>query len=598
MNTLVNSEINYKALFVNFRNLWGHLSRRRRLQFYALLILMVISSIAEIASIGAILPFLGVISAPDQYFEHQLMQPIISILNVENSGQLLFPITILFISAICVAGVMRLLLVWVQIRISHGVGADLNISIYRRTLYQPYSVHLKRNSSEVISGLVSKANDAVYQTLMPAMTILSFSMITFGILAVLMYIDIGISLSVFTGFLIIYIYVSLITKKKIDRDSKIVNYEMNHIIKLLQEGLGGIRDVLIDNTQGVHCRTFQAADLSLRRARANIQIISGSPKYVIEALGVVLIAIVAYKTAIQTSGFSNAIPILGTLALGAQRLLPSIQGIYASLTVIRGGLAPLVDVLDLLDQKMDGQSKNKLTNPKLPFLKSIELKEVGFKYDTRTSVVLQSINFTISKSDIIGIIGSTGSGKSTLLDIIMSLLNPTKGSILVDGIPITKDNQISWQQNIAHVPQEIFLSDASVNENIAFGQYSKDIDLDKVKYVAARAQISSTIESWPDQYNTKLGESGVLLSGGQRQRIGIARALYKDAGVIILDEATSALDSVTEKKVIDEIVNNNKDITILMIAHRLDTLKSCNLIIEIENGIIKRKGNYEYITNS
>jgi ATP-binding cassette subfamily B protein len=277
--------------------------------------------------------------------------------------------------------------------------------------------------------------------------------------------------------------------------------------------------------------------------------------------------------------------VLGALALGAQRLLPTLQQAYASWSSIVGSQAAIENVLNLLNKPLLINSIPS-NDGKLLFSNQIELCEVWFRYAPELPWVFQNLNLNIKKGKRIGFIGVTGGGKSTLLDIIMGLLSPSKGALKIDGQRISATNLAAWQANIAHVPQTIFLSDATIAENIAFGVALQDIDLDRVKRAAQQAQISTTIESMKLQYSTIVGERGIKLSGGQRQRIGIARALYKEANVLILDEATSALDSETEQAVVEAIENLSPDLTILVIAHRVSTLKSCSQIIELNQGLI------------
>jgi ATP-binding cassette subfamily B protein len=559
---------------------------------------MVIASFAEVISIGAVLPFLGVLTAPDRIFLNPIVRPLINALSLTEPKQLLLPLTIAFAIGALFSGVMRLILLWAQTRLSHAVGADFSISIYRRTLYQPYAVHVARNSSEVIAGVSSKANGVVHSSLLPAVTILSSSLMLVFILLALLSIEPIIALTAFAGFAAIYVAVILVTKKALVRDSQRINYESNQVVKAIQEGLGGIRDVLIGGTQSIYCNIYRKADLSLRQAMANIAIISGCPRYGIEALGMVLISALAYSLAGRSSGITNAIPILGALALGAQRLLPMLQQAYSSWSSIRGGQASLIDVLNLLDQPLPTYTDEPLSLP-IPFEHTITLNNFAFKYTEDTPWVLQQgLNLTIPKGGRIGFIGGTGSGKSTLMDVIMGLLQPTIGSLAVDGIDINEKNHRGWQAHIAHVPQAIFLADISIAENIAFGVPVEQIDHDRVRLVAQKAQISQTIESWSKQYDTLVGERGVRLSGGQRQRIGIARALYKQADVIVFDEATSALDNETECAVMESIENLSAELTVITVAHRLTTLKNCTQIVELEGGRIKRCGSYQQIVEN
>jgi ABC-type multidrug transport system fused ATPase/permease subunit len=575
--------------------LWRHISPRRRWQFKLLLILMLLASFAEILSIGAVLPFLGVLTAPDRIFEMPVIQPLIQALGLTEPKQLLLPLTIAFGFGAVIAGAMRLLLVWASTRLSFATGADLSISIYRRTLYQSYTVHCARNSSEVIAGISIKSNGVIYDAIVPTLMLISSSVILFFIMIALLTVEPLVALVAFGGLSVIYLCIIRLTRKQLIVDSKCVASESSQVIKSLQEGLGGIRDVLIDGTQEVYCQIYRKADLQLRRAQGNSLFISASPRYGMEALGMLLIASLAYSMAQQVDGITKAIPILGALALGAQRLLPLLQQAYASWTQINSGQSSLKDALDLLDQPLPKLAINPVE--RLPFNQNIVLKDLGFRYDDQAPQVLKQLNLTINKGSRIGFIGTTGSGKSTLLDIVMALLQPTEGTMEIDGQIVTLANYRAWQDHIAHVPQTIFLADSTVEENIAFGVPRDEIDQSRVKWAAQQAQIAETIESWSKQYQAFVGERGVRLSGGQRQRIGIARALYKRADVIIFDEATSALDSITEQAVMQSIEGLTKDLTVLMIAHRITTLKNCTMLVELAGGKILRQGSYEQLTS-
>ena len=576
--------------------LWRHFSPRRRRQFGLLFILMLLASFAEILSIGAVLPFLAVLTAPERVFEHVGMQSIIQAFGIMTPEQLLLPLTIAFGAAALIAGTMRLLLLWASTRLSFAIGADLGISIYRRTLYQPYAVHVARNSSEVISGISGKANGVIYSIVLPALTLISASVMLITILIALLTIEPVIALVAFGGFGLIYVFIICLTRKRLLTDSQCMARESVQVIKSLQEGLGGIRDVLIDGSQATYCQIYRNADLPLRRAQGNSVFISASPRYAMEALGMLLISALAYTLAQQTDGIAKAIPILGALALGAQRLLPVLQQAYGSWTGIQSGQASLQDTLELLDQPLPDHADQSAAQA-LPFKRNISLKQFGFRYSPQTPYVLKQLDLTIAKGSRVGFIGITGSGKSTLLDIVMGLLQPTNGSLEVDGQAVTSTNNRAWQAHIAHVPQAIFLADNSIEENIAFGVPKDQIDHQRVREAAQQARIADSIETWPKQYQTFVGERGIRLSGGQRQRIGIARALYKQADVIIFDEATSALDNETEQAVMQSIENLSQDLTLLIIAHRLTTLKNCTQIVELGEGGIKRAGSYQDIVN-
>jgi ATP-binding cassette subfamily B protein len=453
------------------------------------------------------------------------------------------------------------------------------------------------NSSEVISTLATKVNQVVSGVISPLLNITSSLIMSVAILIILISINPVVALGGMVAFGFIYGVILKLTRKKMMRYSECASAGSTELIKVAQEGLGGIRDVIIDGTQSSFCKAYRNVDIPMRRALANSQIISFTPRYVIESLGMLLIAIAAYYLTGSEGGLVGSLPVLGALAMGAQRLLPSFQQIYAGVSSLRRTQSMLSDTLSLLDQPLPLYlfSNNQ---PSLSFNYEVKLQGLSFSYHPVASKVLDNINLNIKKGTRVGFIGITGSGKSTLLDLLMGLLHPSEGKMLVDGKAITEYNSRSWQAHIAHVPQTIFLSDASIAENIAFGIPKESIDMNRVRQVAKAAQIAKTIESWELQYDSWVGERGVRISGGQRQRIGIARALYKQAKVLVLDEATSALDSNTEKVVMEAIESVcGGDVTVLMVAHRLTTLQSCDKIVELESGVIKRQGSYDEVIN-
>jgi len=580
------------------QSLWAHISNRRRKQFGLLLILMVFGSFAEVISIGAVLPFLAVLVAPEQIFENEMAQPLIQMFEVSDPSQLLLPLTIIFGLTVIIANIMRLLLLWVSTRLSFATGADIGIGIYQKMLYQPYSFHCSRNSSEIISGITNKSDSVIFSIILPILSFINCVLIMTTILVALFFIDTYMALVAVGSFSIIYGLIIYSKRNKLVKDSIVMANESTNIVKALQEGLGGIRDVLIDGTQETYRKIYRKSDLALRRAQGNNQFIGAAPRYLMEAIGMILIASLAYFLSQRPGGVSSAIPILGALALGAQRLLPVVQIMYQSWTSMTGGQALLEDALELIDQPLPEYANEPNPSP-LIFNNNIKLKKINFRYGEKLPMVLNNINLDIKKGSKVGFIGTTGSGKSTLIDIIMGLLESSDGVIEIDGKVLTRQNIRSWYAHIAHVPQAIYLADSSIEENIAFGLPKKNINSERVRRVAEQAQISNVIESWPNQYKTRVGERGVQLSGGQRQRIGIARALYKEADVIIFDEATSSLDSSTESSVMQAIDALSDNVTLLIIAHRLSTLKNCSQIIEIDENGIKRIGSYnEVITQS
>ncbi len=554
---------------------------------------MFASAFAEVISLGAVLPFIGILTAPDRVYSHPVVADAAQAWGITTADQLVLPFAVVFIVAVLMAGAIRMLLLWAGTRLTFASGADLSIEVYRRTLYQPYRVHVVRNSSEAISGITNKTV-SVTNVLISLLTFSSAAILLVAIVLALIAIDLLVATAAATGFGVCYGLITWWARKRLHQNSQRIAHEQTQVIKALQEGLGGIRDVLLDGTQPTYCDIYRKADLPLRRAQGNNTFIGQSPRYAMEALGIVLIAALAYGLSLQPEGIGSALPVLGALALGAQRLLPALQQIYSNWANIAGSHASLVGILEMLDQPLPPDVHQPSPTP-LPFQGAICFDAVSFRYSSDTPWVLNGLNLTIPKGARVGFVGSTGSGKSTTLDLLMGLLEPTQGQITVDGMPISGEYRRAWQQTIAHVPQSIYLADTTLAENIAFGVPRDAIDMERVRQAAHKAQIADFIEGRPDGYQALVGERGVRLSGGQRQRIGIARALYKQAGVLVFDEATSALDNATEQAVIDAIESLNRDLTILLIAHRLTTVQRCDTIVELGHGKVAAQGTYEHL---
>ena len=550
-----------------------------------LVIFMIFTAFFEILSISAVLPFLAAITDPSIVLEYEIVKNILNFFNIKTESDFLFIFTLSFCIAAILAAVMRLILLYFSSKLSFMIGAEMGIEIYNKTLYQPYQVHAKRNSSDVISVISVKVQMIIVNVLAALLTMITSIILALTIISFLILMNPLIAMSVILFFGALYALLSYLTRKEINRGGQIIADESTKIVKTLQEGLGGIRDIILDGTQNFYLNLYSQSEINLRKAQIKNQVVRESPRFVMEAIAMVGIAILAYLIT-GDDGVSKALPLLGAVAIGSQRLLPLIQNGYNALIKLRGSLAAIQDIVRFLSQEKLDYLVDINNKDKLEFVRNIELKEIEFSYTESGLKVFKGINLEISKGNKIGFIGKTGSGKSTLIDIIMGLLEPIQGSIFIDKTKINKKNLKSWQNNIAHVPQHIYLSDESITNNIAFGLSKEDIDISKVKEVAEQAKIAETIEKMPKKYDTKIGERGIRLSGGQRQRIGIARALYKGADLIVLDEATSALDNTTEKEIMDIFNNLGKDITVLIIAHRVTTLTDCDKIYEIKDGSI------------
>jgi len=576
--------------------LWSFLSDSRKRHFWLLAILMFLASMMEVVSIGLVLPFLAILTEPEMAYKQPYIQPIAQFFGLNQGEQLLLPITIFFISTVLFSGIVRLTYLYAMTKFSYMLGVDFRMDIFRSTLYQDYAAHLKLNSSEAINNIINKAG-IIASVVISYITMLNSIVLITLVLSALILINTIAVLAVFFSFGLLYWLLILYTKQKLISNSRRISIKSTQLIKSLQEALGGIRDVIIDNSQEFYCKFFHEADISLRRANGINSFIAQSPKFIMEAIGIILIAIVAFIMNQQKDEYVSVIPILGAFALGAQRLLPAFQQIYLSLSELRGSQASINDIVNILKTPLPASALNFPLMP-IRFEKEIRLTNLCYRYEEHMPWVLESINLSIKKGSRTGFIGITGSGKSTLLDILMGLLVQSKGKMSIDGVYINEKNISLWRKNISHVPQDVYLSDATIEENIAFGISQDKIDHQRVLEVSEQACISKLISGWKDQYKTIVGERGVKISGGQKQRIGIARALYRNADVLVFDEATSALDSQTEKTVMELIEKLSREITILIIAHRVTSLKGCDQIIEIHKNNAIQIGSYEEMIKS
>jgi ABC-type multidrug transport system fused ATPase/permease subunit len=576
--------------------LWRHLQPRRRMQFKFVLALMIISAFAEVLSLGAVIPFLGVLVAPDKVFNYKIAVDVAQYLGVTTAQQLLLPLTIIFACAALMGAGLRMLLLWSSTRLVYAAGSDISYEVYRRTLYQPYLIHLARNSSEVSSGLSYKVGYTI-GVMYQSMVLITSSVLVLILAGALVFTKSLTPLVSAVGFGLSYVLISFFFRKKLKKNSELISNESTRVMKTVQEGLGGIRDVLLDGTQELYCNIYRRADYPLQYAVGNNIFIGGSPRFIMEAVGMLLIAFLAYALSLTDGGVAAALPLLGALALGAQRLLPSLQQSYSSWAGIISSQMALTETLNFLDQPLLLEDFEASPSP-LEFNQDIRFEHVGFRYSNEGPLILDDLNLTIPKGVRIGITGGTGSGKSTTLDLLMGLVEPNSGVIKVDGQPLLDKRKKAWRKTIAHVPQSIYLADASLAENIAFGVSLEKIDMERVKLAAMRAKIDEFAESSPEGYKTTVGERGVRLSGGQRQRIGIARALYKQASVLLFDEATSALDNTTEKEVMAAIDSLDSGLTIIIVAHRLTTIKKCDFVVEISHGKVIGQGSYDQLIES
>ncbi|MBJ31409.1 MAG: ABC transporter ATP-binding protein [Acidimicrobiaceae bacterium] len=572
--------------------LWRHLRPRRRRQFIAVTLLMMVSALAEVMTLGAVIPFISVLVEPEKVFRFGVVASFANWLGITDPEDLLAPLAAVFIVGALVAAGLRLMVMWASVRLSVVAGVDLSADAYERTLRQPYAVHLGRNSSAVVSGVVQKVDGVISGMFFPLQMALGSALTALTVLVALIAMDPIVAAVAVVGFGGSYVVITWMARRRLERNGERIAAEQTRVIKAIHEGIGGIRDVVIDGSQEVFLEQFRRSNRPLRMAQGSNSVMQTSPRVLMDGLTMLLIALLAIYLNGRTGGVVDDLPTLGALAIGGQRLLPVYQHCYYGVTTVLGNRAVLSDALELLDQPMpdtggpDAVEQVKMTS-------GIRCRDLRFRYSDDGPWVVDGIDLAIDAGSTVGFVGPTGCGKTTLLDLLMGLLEPSSGSVEVDGVRLGRSSVRGWQRNLAHVPQHIFLADATVAENVAFGVSPDQIDGERVRAAARRALVDSFVDAEEEGYDTLVGERGARLSGGQRQRIGIARALYKDADILILDEATSALDNNTERRLMESITGWGGGPTILMVAHRLSTLRTCDVIFEMVEGRVVARGTYD-----
>ena len=565
--------------------IWRHISRRRKWQALVSVVLTLSGGVAEIISLGAVVPFIAVLTAPEQVLQNPIASRIAGWAGISAPREMIIPLSVLFCVAAIVAGILRVAQLWFNIRFAQVVGSDLCAEVFRRTLYQPYTFHLNQNTSTILTFVTQKVS-AVASGLQSTLNFSTSVFLGISIVGALLAINAPLALA--TAILLGFFYFVFARQSgfELRKNGEINARESVHYVKVLQESLGGIRDVLLDNSQEVFLNIFRRSERMARTASSKNYVIGSIPRFVLEPAALLVLVSVAAVLASSGTALATMLPLMGVLVFGAQRLMPTLQQAYQMYAMILNYNEVTREVLVALRQPLSIAAFS-AAPPPLPFLDEIYLQHLSFRYGEASPLVLDRVDLRISKGSRIGFVGKTGGGKSTAVDLIMGLLLPTGGAIKVDGVELTGDRMRAWQRSVAHVPQSIFLADVSLAENIAFGVSLPSIDFALVQHAARQAQIDEFIEQQALKYQALVGERGVRLSGGQRQRIGIARALYKRASVLIFDEATSALDSETEQAVMQSIEQLSRELTIILIAHRVTTVERCDSVYEVAGGKIR-----------
>jgi ATP-binding cassette, subfamily B, bacterial PglK len=567
----------------SIKTLFYCLPLNQKKNIYILLLVSFFAAIGEVFSIAAIIPFIAAVTAPDTLFKINFLVHIFDYFEIKSSNDLLIPICIIFSSGALFAGLMRIILLKMSIQVPNKLGIDLSKDLYETILTQPYIEYLSQSSSEILSALTQKVG-LIVNLIRSIINALTSFILFLAILIGLLSINPKVAIFAIVGFGTFYLIMVLRTKKTLKSNSVSISKEQTSTVRCIQEGLASMRDIIINNNHHVYVNEYKSNLSKLFKANAENTFIAQSPRFLMEAAAMVAVAIVVIIYSEANYNILEILPFLGALALAAQRCIPIFQTFYSSYSDLMAQSAIINDILKILVKKPDNFDSD--SNKKINFKDSIKLKNVTFYYENDAIKILNKVNFKINQGDIVGIVGPTGGGKSTLLDILIGIIQPSQGVVSVDGIILDKSNIKSFQKNISHVPQSVFLKEGTIAENIAFSTPFNEIDLERIKDVSEISQLSSFLKKSEKGLFTQVGERGIKLSGGQRQRIAIARALYKKASIIVFDEATNALDEAIERKIIDAIYKSSKGSTMIFVSHQESSLKFCNKIFRIENSKI------------
>ena len=588
------------------KELFALLTIDQRRRYLSLQIMMVFMAFMELLGIASIGPFMALVADMQLLETNAFLNSIYVASGVSTHTDFLFITGLFVLLMLGLASVLSMITTWRLSLFAYSVGTEISDRLYHYYLRKDWLFHASGSSAQLTKQIATEA-----------LRVTNFIILTFIQMNARLVLAVFISISIFiynpliatvgvvlfaSGYVIIY----RVIRKRIALYGEYVSTTSTDRFRLMNEGFGGIKDVLLYNRRHDFVHQFETSGKLFARAQGVNTALSQAPRYLMELLAFgAMIGLVLVLLTTRDGNLSQVLPVLTVYALAGFKLLPALQQIYHSVATIRGNTAAFDSIKeDLLaslvieDEQSDASDRLDNRSIDLSKIKNIRLNRVSFTYPNKILPALDNININIPVNSTVGFVGESGSGKSTAIDLLLGLISPNTGALMLDNIIIDKQNRKAWQQYIGFVPQSIFLSEGSITENVAFGICHDDIDLAKVKQAVKLAHLESLVESLTEGLDTKVGERGVQLSGGQRQRIGIARALYNQADVLVFDEATSALDGITEKVIMDAIEELSGQKTIVMIAHRLKTVKNCDVIYLMKQGRIVEQGTYQQLIDN
>ena len=574
------------------QQLWHVLSVQQRRSAWLLLVLMLVGMVLETAGVGLVVPAIAMMAHSDLAERYPVIIPVLHALGNPDREQLLVQGLLVLVGVYTIKAAFLGLLAWRQARFAHDLQATLSFRLFAGYLCQPYSFHLRRNSAQLIRNVTGSVN-GVTNVVQMWLTLVSEVLVLFGFALLLLWVEPSGALVVIVALGSAAWAFHRFTRKRIERWGKQSQLHEGLRLQHLQQGLGGAKDVKLLGREEDFMTQFMIHNLTSTKVSEKRATLLAFPRLLLELLAVLGLAILIFIMLGQGKPVDALLPTLGLFAAAAFRLMPSINRVLVALQNVRFSAAVVETVTREL--ALVAVPPAVASGAVAPLKKELRLEGVRFRYPAADREALNLSVLTVPCGASVGIVGGSGAGKSTLLDLVLGLLTPDQGTILVDGVDIHQDLR-GWQNQIGYVPQAIYLTDDTLRRNIAFGLPAEQIDEDAVLRAVQLAQLDRFVNELPEGLSTIVGERGIRLSGGQRQRIGIARALYHRPSVLVLDEATSSLDSDKEQAVMEAIEGLSGKMTILIVAHRLTTVRNCKFLVELEGGVISRTGSYAEVT--
>jgi ABC-type multidrug transport system fused ATPase/permease subunit len=575
------------------------LTSHERKRMGLLLIMMLLMALLDMIGIASIMPFIAVLSNPQIIEENSILNTLFEYsgrFGVETNEQFFFFLGIIIFVLLIFSLTFRALTTYAQFRFTYLREFTIGRRLIEGYLHQPYSWFLNRHSADLGKTILSEVARAV-GGIMSMVNLISNSIVVIVLVSLLIFINPKLAIITFLVLGLAYVVIYRLVRRFLNRIGQETAKTDQLRFKSVSEAFGASKEIKLGGLENIYVKRFTEPSQKFANNQAYSRSISQIPRFALEAVAFGGLILVILNLMTDSETFNSILPVIVLYAFTGYRLMPALQHIYSNFASLRF-VEPTIDNL-YNDLKKLQKQKFSENNYILPFNDKITLRQITYNYPNTSQSVLKNINISISANKRIGIVGKTGSGKTTLVDIILGLLNAQSGNLLVDGQIINRNNQKSWQNSIGYVPQKIFLTDDTIAANIAFGVDVKDIEYDKIVQASKIANLHEFVTNeLPLQYQTSIGERGVRLSGGQSQRIGIARALYHEAKVLVFDEATSALDNQTEKAVMEALQNISKETTIIIIAHRLNTIRDCDEIFFLEKGEVKGQGSYDELIKS